>query len=375
MEKICTVTYHNVGMNYGQTLQAYALQAALRKYGYDSILLNYYTPFADYKYKGKLFFINRYAEAGAKSLFKQLRFDCFIHKNIKLTKLCFTTKEIRQILDDLKITHMICGSDQIWNPNGLDAVYFLQYGAESTSRRKIAYAASICSKDVMAKFKNKYPLYNKLIKDIDYVSIREKSGVEIVKEITGRDAEYVLDPTLLLNRKDWSKFIRRRAIRQKYMVLFFYGDIKPFLTKIETIAKINNITKIICLQTSEENYSKPGWSVKRNAGPMQFLNLLAHASAVCTDSFHGTAFSINLNRNFYCFGRSEEFTSGKQKVSNNSRITDLLELLEIKERWVDVQTDVSKIRKIDYKSLNKKLNNERKKSLNYLMKSLSQSKD
>lgn len=369
MKKVCTVTYHNVGINYGQTLQAYALQAALNKMGYDNILLNYNSPLGQYKYH-RLFFLNRYADAGANCFYKQLKFDFFIKKYIKLTDACFNSEQIRGVLDKQRITHLVCGSDQIWNPSGMDAVYFLEYGNKKENRVKIAYAASMCSKGVMNQYKAKHTLLKHLIEKVDYISMREQSGVEIVEELTGKDAVHVLDPTLLLNRKHWCRIARKPKIGQKYMVIFFYGNVKPYIKKIQKIASLAGIHKIINIETSPDTFCASDWSNRRNVGPEEFIGYLANASAVCTDSFHGTAFSISLNREIYSFARVENKSSGNYAVSNGSRISDIMDKLEIENRWIQEESEIKELVPIDYNIVNQRLNRERKKSIRFLRNAL-----
>ena len=301
-----------------------------------------------------------------KGFLKQLKFDCFISRYIKLTKLCFSPEEVKNILDEEKITHLICGSDQIWNPYGMDAVYFLEYGIKNDNIRKIAYAASICSKEVMEQFKSKHDIMKHLINNIEAVSIREKSGVEIVKELTGRNAELVLDPTLLLNRNYWIKLAIKPKFKERYIICFLYGKVQPFSRKVNDIAKKCRTKKVIFIRTSEEQWCDKSWTDKKNVGPREFIGLLAYADAVCTDSFHGTAFSINLNRNVFCFSRSEGKTSGNQKVSNNSRLSGLLELLHIDGRWIESNTDIGLIKPLNYQSINRRLDTERRKSIKFL---------
>ncbi|MBE5953793.1 MAG: polysaccharide pyruvyl transferase family protein [Lachnospiraceae bacterium] len=369
MKKICTVTYFNVGTNYGQTLQAYALQRALNCMKYDTVLLNYFSVMGSYKFK-KLFFLNRYADAGLKGFVKQLKFDLFIMKHIRLTKQCFTLGDIRERLDQLNIDTLVCGSDQIWNPEGMDSVYFLEYGVKKDSRKKIAYAASMCSKSVMEKYKSKHSVMKHLIDNVDFVSMREKSGAEIVEKLTGRRVETVLDPTLLVTNKHWRKIATNPHIKGKYMVCFFYGEVKEYASTINRIAKEAGIRKIISIQTNEKNYNCKDWEIKKNLGPDEFVGYLSQAEVVCTDSFHGTAFSINLNKNLYAFERAEKKSSGNFAVSNGSRITDLLNTLQLSSRWVTLNSVPDDYEEIDYKDVNIILNAERKKSIDYLRKAL-----
>lgn len=366
MKKVCTVTYFNVDINYGQTLQAYALQAVIRNMGYDTVLLNYWSPLGQYRFK-KPFVLNRYADAGAGAMLKQLKFDRFINKRIRLTDICFYSKEINDVLKKEKITHLVCGSDQIWNPEGMDAVYFLNFGDKGI--KKASYAASLCSREVFDKYKIKHAAMKMLIERLDYVSVREKTGAKLVEQLIGRPVETVLDPTLLVPASHWRKIAKKAHIRQDYILCFFYGNSRNYEKTVRKIAQEKNIKKIVSINTGKEFYCPSDWTEIKNAGPQDFIGLIDGASVVFTDSFHGTAFSVNLNKDIYCLARSESKSGGKTAVSNGSRITGLLELLGIKNRYIDSTSNL-KAGDIDYKAVNKRLALERKKSRAFLKNAL-----
>lgn len=369
MKRVCTVTYFNVDMNYGQTLQAYALQAVLRNMGYDTVLLNYWSPLGQYRFK-KPFFLNRYADAGAGAITKQLKFDKFIHNHIRLTDICFHSKEISEVLDKNEITHLVCGSDQIWNPEGMDAVYFLEYGNRNESRRKIAYAASMCSEEVFYKYRTKHPALKTLIEKVDDVSMREETGAKLVEGLIGRPVETVLDPTLLVPAKHWRRIAKKPHIKGEYVLCFFYGNGRAYEEKVKQIAARKGNSRIVSINTGPLSYCAKDWKELKNLGPDEFIGLIDNAAAVCTDSFHGTAFSINLNKDIYCFARSESKSGGRTAVSNGSRITGIMKILGIENRYITPDMPLNELQEPDYRTVNQRLALERKRSREFLRNAL-----
>ena len=229
--KIGIVTYVKCD-NYGAELQAYALQWKLNQMGYDaelidlqkiekdlasnasSILPAIKNRFVVYKWKAPyeiaklaIDVIKRKITAKKNednALEKHKLFLDFFEKFIRHSERYYTIEEIRHTTD-LKYDVYIAGSDQIWNymhNDNLD-VFFLEF-AKKFGARRISYAASISAATIPSKYQEEY---KKLLDNIEYLSVRELHGAKLIKELTGKTAEVVLDPTLLINIYEWKRNI------------------------------------------------------------------------------------------------------------------------------------------------------------------------
>ena len=189
MMKVYTQTWYR-GNNYGSVLQAYALQHTISDMGYACSVLNYKPTKAD---MWKLKFINHSLKEtiqykineylmkknGASEAVNNLSlFDDFCAQHMQITPPCSTAPEIARICGDDAV--FVCGSDQIWNPYLYDPYYFLEFVQDS--RRKIAYAPSFGVMEIPHRCQQRL---RKAIAPFRYVSVREKRGAEIVRELTG----------------------------------------------------------------------------------------------------------------------------------------------------------------------------------------------
>ena len=174
----------------------------------------------------------------------------------------------------------------------------------------------------------------------------------------GKEVNVNLDPTLLLHKEDWKKKIDEPLVKEKYLLIYSFGMTDEMY---QTVCRISAEKKIkpIMLTNSIRLYKNIKKAV--GVGPLEFLNLFYYADFVLTNSFHGMAFSINFNKDFYV-----ETTSELNK-SVRSRICDMLELFHISERLIQNSVQLSGI---DYNVVNKILELERKKSDAYLNKLL-----
>lgn len=212
----------------------------------------------------------------------------------------------------------ICGSDQIWNPTykSTGSAYFLQFAPEY---KRIAFAPSFGLSRIPDAL---HTLYKKWLNGIPYLSVREEQGAKIIKELTGRDALVVPDPTLCLNREQWEEAEKKPefADGQPYVLTYFLGnETNKYRRFIEAYAKQAG-AKIINLFDMRE----PEYYV---TDPAEFIWLIHHAKAMFTDSFHGTVFSIIFHTPFLVFDRIE---SGGTKMS--SRIETLLKMTNLENQ-------------------------------------------
>lgn len=383
MKKIGIATVHT-GFNYGSCLQAYAGQTYLSELGYDTELLWY----KDGLVKGRDIRLKKLIGMGVRTvwrpkLFKKTfltykrslnkeinqetkeSFLDFQSKNLRVKKCSW--KELKQYANDDNTLACVCGSDQIWNATNIyiDPIFYLRFAPR---HKRVAYAPSFG--------KNEIPYYNKniikkYISDFNYISVREEQGTSIVKELINREVPSVIDPTLLLNKEHWSRCINQEMDLPKEYILVYFLD-KPTKTAIAYIEKLEKELQvpIIGIPYKYEELSKFKNLEYKNAGPEQFLNLIKNAKFVCTDSFHGMAFSANFNIPFYIFQRDYGTATDQ-----SSRIISLLEKLNLEDRFVhevnESNLDKFKI-DIDFKIPNQRLYEEREKSKEYLQNAFSE---
>ena len=380
MKKIGIITIVHVN-NYGAELQAFALQHKLNKLGHDAELINYLfyknprfkptkksQPFIKLSLKQRVKeFVYPYFKT-VKSLpylqQKKLRDNKFAEFHKLYTK---QTEEINTI-DKLYASEFdydiyVVGSDQVWNPNTNINIepYFLTFAPKD--KLKVSYASSFGVNSIPSIHQEKYA---SLLGNLDKIGTREKTGVEIVESVSTKKASWVLDPTFLLNKKEWSEFEVSSDIKKPYLLMYVLTD-SDYISNLATqIAEKHNLQIVrICKNAFVEDKSENVINII-DAGPREYLGLFAKASFVLTTSFHGTCFSVNFNIPF--------FTILKKNKTNNSRQIDLLADLGIKERILFVEDKVSDkdVMSINFTEVNVKLEKNRANSLSFLTDAISE---
>lgn len=332
MMKVYTQTWYR-GNNYGSVLQAYALQHTISDMGYVCSVLNYKPTKAD-MWKLKVinhslketiqYKINEYLmkKNGASEAVNNLSvFDDFRAQHMQITPPCSTAPEIARICGDDAV--FVCGSDQIWNPYFYDPYYFLEFVQDS--RRKIAYAPSFGVTEIPRRCQKRL---RKAISPFRHVSVREKRGAEVVRQLTGKQATVAVDPTLLVSMAHWQTLAKPIASEQKYLFCYFLSEDTRYLETAEKIAREKYLT-IRMLPMVAADFKKPG-TVKEPVGPCEWLGLIENADYVLTDSFHCTLFSIRFHKQFNVLQR---FKAG-DKRGQNSRIHALLQTADMPNRLV-----------------------------------------
>lgn len=332
MMKVYTQTWYR-GNNYGSVLQAYALQHTISDMGYACSVLNYKPTKAD---MWKLKFINHglketiqykineylMKKNGASEAVNNLSlFDDFRAQHMQITPPCSTAPEIARICGDDAV--FVCGSDQIWNPYLYDPYYFLEFVQDS--RRKIAYAPSFGVMEIPHRCQKQL---RKAIAPFRYVSVREKRGAEIVRELTGKQVMVAVDPTLLVSMAHWQTLAKPIDSEQKYLFCYFLSENARYLETAEKIAREKHLT-IRMLPMVAADFKKPG-TVKEPVGPREWLGLVENADYVLTDSFHCMLFSIRFHKQFNVLQRFKE----GDKRGQNSRIHTLLQTANMQNRLV-----------------------------------------
>jgi len=323
-------------INYGTVLQAYALQQFLKKEGYNCVIVNYIpqlkTILEKIKY-GK--YIKRTKDKIESIKFRSLRpeiikqlierknlFRSFVERNINLTPEIRSNEDLRKLNESIDC--FICGSDQIWNPENLNGIYFLNFVDDG--KKKIAYAPSFGVRRIPVFKKRKI---QKWINRYDKLSVREEVGVNILKSLTSKKAEVVLDPTLLLSEHDWEKIMVSPNINDDYILCYFLGDRKEYWDAVDSL-KDQTSYKVVVIPVKFNSFLK-NYDMRISVGPEEFIGLIKNAKFIMTDSYHGTLFSIVFKKDFYVFKRFDD----KKKDSQNSRIYNVLKMCNLEERIIN----------------------------------------
>lgn len=362
--------------NYGSKLQALATVKALEDLGVDYELINYRKKGLIHKLKAlpRIFnpvfidgIIIQRQLARARKMFPHVadrykRFKDFDTEH-------FTEKTVNvdyyNQLQEMckKYQAILTCSDQLWSPSGLGTNFYnLMFVPDSI--RKISWSSSFGV--------SRIPWYQKkatrkYINRIEYVSMRENSGAALVKELTGRNVPVLMDPVFVYTKEEWAKMIPVEHIYDfPYILCYILGENVEYRKRVEEFAKKNNI-KIVALtfcNTYVEYDIHFGDVVPSGVSPERFLNLIRDAEFVCTDSFHGAAFSIIMEKKFAIFNRY----SNRSLASKNTRIDNLCENLGLERSRAYADTDLNKLflSEIDYVLVKHKLQKYIDGTKNYL---------
>jgi len=353
------LTFHN-SINFGAVLQAYALKETVQSIYADVEILDYRTPYISNRYKiisidtrsmrrlikSIIFTLTRFPRRCVNFAFSRFR-----KKYMNLSKKAKTSSEI------CKKDVYIVGSDQVWNSTitHFDKTFFLDFASDH--QKKIAYAASI-GEDKLNKAQEIFIREN--IQNIDYVSVREDSAVDILKNLTDKKVYQALDPTLLADPVIWDKLIStRNRYGNNYLLVYKVLKNQELFKTARMVAEKLHL-KIVYINNYES--AQQGFINARRIDPRKFLTLFKGASFVVTNSFHGTAFSIIFNKDFI-------------SVANNrrgNRLQSILNQLQLDSRLIlkSTEIDTQYSFEIDYTLPNELLKKEKEKSLASLIQSI-----
>lgn len=378
--KIGIITIQNVN-NYGAELQCCALCKKLEKMGYDTEVINYlFGIHPNHDFKGEKKSIEIPLKQSIKVLLLPIvqNLFCMFHKRNKqirnkrfeefhkhYNRLSENVYPSVKSLYQAEFNYdVICiGSDQVWN-------YMKGYSLEpffacfdKKNTKKISYASSIGLSSLSDEAKN---YFREKLSDFSYISVREQQAAELLSPILNRNIDVVLDPTLILDDKEWREVASYEMCPKEKYVLVYIVTIKPcnyVLELARKVAKERNLKIVRICRDAYPEHSGSDIQEILTAGPSDFIGLFAKADFVVTNSFHGTVFSINFSKPFYSVIKSNN--------STNSRLTSILRKLNLADRILSVGSKLPEISDIDYTIPSEKLKKERTHSLNYLNKALS----
>lgn len=366
------ITYH-AAYNYGSVLQAFATQKIIESLGFQTEIINYRMQeqkncYALYRkgYGKKVllldlmqFPINKYRQERAK------KFEEFIEYYLNVSEELNESEKVYDFWNKYDI--VISGSDQIWNKhsNELHRVsweHMRPYLLHNFQGRKISYASSLgyMAPDELYYVKSDLEKY-------DYIAMREIQGARKMSALLERDIVDTIDPTLLLTKEEWKSSLGIETTEDEPYILYYsLGNIKEqkskegFLINLaqKLNCKVHVVTPFAYYPFSKKQFIQLPW-----AGPIEFIKEIANSRFVVTNSFHGTTFALNFNKDFYSFCRVTE---------NDYRREDLLARFGLENRLISNMDifDYSKDDTIDYQVVNEKINKCRVSSMNYLKSAL-----
>lgn len=357
LNKALIVTYHGT-LNYGAELQAMAMQKVFSGYFLEVQLLNYKPKYlvAPYKlldftrFRGFIATVLNFPTA----LIKKWRFHLNEKKYVNATKTMYSCCQDEIVCD---ADWIILGSDQIWNlqinGNG-DPVFFGAF--RKSSSKVMSFSASIGNDHITDDEKIRY---RELIKTVDRIAVREQTAKQMLLcSGVNKPIHVTIDPTFLVSVKEWRNIQKKVNVPKRYILVYSLNKYNRTYQTAYEISKSENIPIVEVLGSNIDFLNLPKHQIIATAGPREFLYLIDHASFVVTDSFHGTAFSIIYQKDFYVIPH----------ITRGARMIELMQNLGLSDRMLgkDKKADFDNV--IDWDCVYKKLNEEIKHSREYIEK-------
>lgn len=375
--------------NYGSMLQAYATQKILDELGVENETICIDGIKGELNKTKTRYYLRQIGNPdilagtilriGKRKLYRKLKKDTF-GKQVDIRNACFqkfakeqfrvskeyaSREELTRACTDY--SSVLVGSDQLWLASNIEADYYtLTWVPDAVN--KIAYATSF---GVSSLPEYLFDQTKAFLSRIDHIAVREEKGRELVKYYTDREVPLVCDPTLLFGAEDWMCIQKQEPVVQgKYIFCYFLGN----NTEDRAFAKrLRQATgyKIVALQHLDE-YIKTdcGYADETpyEIGPGEFVNLIRNAEYICTDSFHGSVFSILHRKQFFTSMRVRK----EGVLCTNNRIDSLFATLAVTGRKIDGSEDVRECmeRALDYDAIHQRIAEFRADSVAYLKDAL-----
>ena len=363
MKRAALITIH-VGSNFGSVLQTIASASVLQKIRYEVKVINYIPDRCTWKrfFKTRLGHLrkltNLFVSLPIIALNKHI-YNSYLYKYVAVSKPIYDSDDFIAVCPKADI--YVTGSDQVWNSihnEGLDKHYYFDGFPKGTI--KIAYSSSIGRESLDEQ---EYKEVKRMLGTYKAISVREASAKSLIESM-GYEATHLLDPTFMLNRESWREYMSPRKIKQPYVLVYLPYNIHDKHLIYQTVRKLASDKNLRVVTFS--------WGIRQDqfadktiffANPGDFLSLMYHADYVVTNSFHGTAFSVNLNKQFWVY----------MPTGFGTRIQSILDLCHLQDRLLlpnEVLSDDKMARHIDYAPVNSILNEERQKAYDFLKKAL-----
>lgn len=364
VRKISLLTIH-LGINFGSILQTIATIELLNRLRYDVEVINYIPDRCTWS----RFFIN--ALKSLKELIvvfvkipiiaiNKYIFNSYLSKFVKISDPIYKADTF--VSKCPKADIYLTGSDQVWNSihnEGLDKRYYFDGFPQGTI--KVSYSSSI-GRETLDK--SEYDEIKNMLRSYRSISVREASAKKLIESM-GYQVTHLLDPTFMLNKEEWSKYMSKRMIEEPYLLVYLPYNIHDKELIYHTVRRVSEKKKlkVIAFAWHHILFERLADKTIFFANPGDFLSLMYYADYVVTNSFHGTAFSINLQKQFLVYLPSKFGT----------RVLSILDLCSQNSRLLqddEIVSDDLIEETIDYSSVNTVLEEEREKTRIFLKTAL-----
>lgn len=352
-KKIGILTVHR-SLNYGAVWQCWALNMVCKRLGYDVETLDY----CPCGYWGYRHYLRKRPSKAVTYIAMQYKFSRFVKKMLNPSAYSQSHDEMisKRQHDDIYIV----GSDQVWSTKIVEDTigsYLLDF-APSTSHR-IAYACSLGGVSPNEDFSD---VFQRELPKFHAVSVREPQYLDILSKWSGMHVVDVCDPTLLLHRGDFMNYARRKyCLPSKYIAVMDLANEPLLMDVVKSCKKTMKLPVVNLVGISQERTIRNLIGL----GPQEWMYVLGNASMVVTDSFHGTALSIVLQRQFICCPKISTMHQEK-----NIRLTNLLSKTGLTSRCVTALEQLEKIGRIDYDEVQPQIKAYKNMSLEWLTNAL-----
>lgn len=363
MKTVSLITIH-LGSNFGSILQTIASSEILKKQGCKVVVVNYIPDRCTWKrflfshINNFISFLKMFVAFPVEMINKCI-YNSYLSKYADVSNSIYSSDDFYAVCPKSDI--YVTGSDQVWNSvhnEGLDRRYYFDGFPKDTI--KIAYSSSIGREKLDL---DEYVEVKRMLGSYKAISVREASAKQIIESM-GYKVTHLLDPTFMLNKKDWGKYRSKRLVKAPYVLVYLPYNIHNKQLIYKTVRNVANEKGLKVVSFS--------WTIRPEkladktiyfANPGDFLSLMEYADYVVTNSFHGTAFSINLNKQFSVY----------LPTGFSTRIISVLEQCSLMNRLLKEDEIISKEKineRIDYQPINKILDDERMKAYIFLNEAL-----
>lgn len=350
-------------VNYGSLLQALATQKMFERHGIIVNVANIDLMWKSFKIKKVLFYLSNlqfyYLIKSKGKMFlskfvylfndcyrceynKRLElFNAFIDERLNLSRRIKNYEDIKNLAQNYDF--VILGSDQVWLPSSVVSdIYTLSFAWGLDNVKTISYAPSFGIDYILPKYKE---FYKRMFENINYISVREESGISIIKDLIGKNVPSVADPVLMFDKREWDEIIPEKNVKEeKYIFVYLIGNNKKHRKRVIEFAKKKNLCTVAIVHLDEyiklDEFVYDDYYI--SASPEDFLNYLRHAEYVFTDSYHCFLFALLYEKKVGVFARF----SDKSKVSTNNRFYSIMNKLNITNGILDENKEIDETKVI-----------------------------
>ena len=319
-------------------------------------VLNFFSKCPGYKFFAKRWY---YGNLQKRKVYK----FTFENGNFNMRRL-FTYADYEKVVADADL--FITGSDQIWNPfcGGYNPMMFLEFVPKGT--KCVAYSSSISQPAIPSSVEERM---RTALSKFTHIAVREQRSVELLSKLLGRDdIKLVVDPTYLLSAEEWEEFGNKAEIEftvpDKYIFCYFVGGKRAdvYERMVQDVKRFTGIEKVINLECYNRRRIYGSGITYQDAGPYEWVYLLRHASYICMDSFHATAFALKFQKEFVHAMKNADTEIGSQ----NTRMYDILSRYGILYKNYNDDGGTAWQQCIDYRRVAPLIMQEIKDSMDYL---------